>query len=120
MMNWRKIIGFGVSGGAAGVVNGLFGAGGGMVLVPTLTHYTELEDNQVFPCSVSIILPICIVSLCTNIGNSGLPLQEAWPYLAGSVVGGLLSGCFGHLIPTKYLHRVLGILILWGGIRYLC
>ena len=119
-MNWRKIIGFGFSGGIAGIINGLFGAGGGMVLVPMLTQNTDLEEKQVFPCSVSIILPICIVSLFTSSDSIGLPLQEAWPYLAGSIAGGLFSGWFGHLIPTKYLHRVLGLLILWGGVRYLC
>lgn len=119
-MHWRKIINFCLAGGIAGAINGLFGAGGGMVLVPTLAHCTDLKEKQVFPCSVSIILPICIISLFTNDGISGLPLQKAWPYLTGSILGGLLSGWFGHYIPTKYLHRVLGILILWGGIRCLC
>ena len=40
-----------LAGGAAGVVNGLFGAGGGMVLVPLLCMLTDLEDAQVFPAS---------------------------------------------------------------------
>ncbi len=120
MMNIKKYIRYGLAGGAAGAVNGLFGAGGGMLLVPMLTHHTSLEEKQVFPCSVSIILPICLVSLFADGGVNRLPLLEAWPYLIGSVVGGLLSGYWGHLIPTKYLHRILGVLILWGGVRYLC
>lgn len=120
MMNWKNYIRFGLAGGAAGAINGLFGAGGGMLLVPMLTRHTSLEEKQVFPCSVSIILPICIVSLLAHTENIKLPLQEAWPYLVGSIVGGLLSGYWGHLIPTKYLHKILGVLILWGGIRYLC
>ena len=119
-MNWKKYIHFGFAGGAAGAINGLFGAGGGMLLGPMLTHHSFLEERQVFPCSVSIIFPICIISLCTSIGSSGLPLQEAWPYLVGSVIGGLLSGYWGHFIPTKYLHKFLSALILWGGIRFLC
>ena len=118
-MNWKKVLSFAFAGSAAGVINGLFGAGGGMVLVPILTHFTKLEDNQVYPCSVSIILPICILSICVNIEQSGLPVQEAWPYLIGSIPGALLAGHLGHHIPTKYLHRFLGLLILWGGIRYL-
>ena len=34
-------------------------------------------------------------------------------------IGGVLAGMFGKKIPTVWLHRGLGILILWGGIRYL-
>ncbi|MBO5892089.1 MAG: TSUP family transporter [Oscillospiraceae bacterium] len=119
-MKSKKIFGSIFAGGAAGAINGLFGAGGGMVLVPILTRYTNLEEDQVFPSSVSIILPICIISICANIKNSGLPLQESWPYLTGGIIGGLLAGFLGHYIPVKYLHRILGLLILWGGIRYLC
>ena len=119
-MNWRKIIGFVFAGIAAGTVNGLFGGGGGMILVPILTHYTRIEETKVFPCSVSIILPICIISLCAQLLDGKLPFREAWPYLVGGAIGGFLSGYAGNKIPTKYLHRILGILILWGGVRYLC
>lgn len=116
----KKYIGFILAGGIAGVVNGLFGAGGGMVLVPFLSRYTNLKEQQIFPCSVSIILPICIVSVCTGIERNGLPLHEGWPYLIGGAFGGFLASVLGHHIPAKYLHRILGILILWGGIRYIC
>ena len=108
------------AGGASGVINGLLGAGGGMILVPLLTKLPSMEDDQVFPASVSIILPICAISLMTTCQSSRLPLNEAWPYLLGSIIGGLLAGFTGSKIPVKWLHRVLGILILWGGIRNLC
>lgn len=110
----------GLAGGVAGAINGLFGAGGGMVLVPLLTGLSELEEDQVFPASVSIILPICIVSLTVSAGGTGVPLQQAWPYLVGSIAGGLLAGWIGKQIPVKWLHRGLGLLILYGGVRYLC
>lgn len=119
-MKLKNYIGSVLAGSAAGTINGLFGAGGGMVLVPILSRYSKLKENQVFPCSVSIILPISIVTVFTSIKSSGLPLQECWPYLIGGVIGGLLAGFLGHFIPVKYLHRILGLLILWGGIRYLC
>ena len=109
-----------VAGVAAGIVNGLFGAGGGMILVPLLTILTDLEDREVFPASVSIILPMCLVSLGISAMSQGLPWGTALPYLIGSVLGGIMAGLFGKRIPTAWLHRGLGILILWGGFRYLC
>ena len=35
----------GLAGLGAGAVNGMFGAGGGMVLVPLLTSLTDLEEQ---------------------------------------------------------------------------
>jgi len=104
----------------AGAVNGLFGAGGGMVLVPLLTLLTDIEDKNIFPNSVSVILPICIVSLSISAINQGLPIAPALPYLIGSIGGGVLAGITAKRIPVKWLHRGLGLLILWGGVRYLC
>ena len=108
-----------LAGALAGAVNGLFGAGGGMVLVPLLTMDNTLEEAEVFPASVSIILPICVVSLALS-AEGGLPLREALPYLIGSFLGGILAGLTGNRIKVTWLHRALGILVLWGGFRYLC
>ncbi len=109
-----------LAGIGAGAVNGLFGAGGGMVLIPLLTWLTDLKDDQVFPASVSIILPICLVSLSLTFQTNTVPWDIALPYLIGSAAGGVLAGLLGKKIPTVWLHRALGVLILWGGVRYLC
>lgn len=102
----------------AGLVNGLLGAGGGMILVPLLSRH--LEESEIFPSSVAIILPISIVSLVFQLGTATIPWESAWTYLAGSALGGLLVHKLGRHIPTIWLHRILGCFILVGGIRYLC
>ena len=109
-----------LAGAAAGAVTGLFGAGGGMLLVPLLTLLTDFEEEDVFPASVCIILAICLVSLGFTAIQHPLPWSSALPYMAGSAIGGLFAGIWGHKIPASLLHRLLGALILWGGIRYLC
>lgn len=109
-----------VCGALAGAVNGLFGAGGGMVLVPLLTGLAKLDDEEVFSSSVSIILPICLVSLSYSLYHTAFDWATSVSYLIGSALGGLLAGLLGKRIPTLWLHRLLGILILWGGYRYLC
>ena len=119
-MKKTKYLGCILAGLGAGTVNGLFGAGGGMVLVPLLSLLTPLEDDDIFASSLAIILPICLVSLTVTGLAQGIPWGEAFPYLIGSAAGGVLAGFFGQKIPTSWLHRGLGILIIWGGIRYLC
>lgn len=109
-----------ICGVCAGAINGLFGAGGGMVLVPLLVWLSHLPEDEIFPASVSIILPICLVSLSLTLQPGTVPWNIAVPYLLGSAAGGILAGLLAKKIPTLWLHRLLGILILWGGVRYLC
>ena len=90
-----------------------------MVLIPLLTRLTPLEEEAVFPASVAIILPVCLVSLAVTMLQGPLPWAQAWPWLLGSAAGGFCAGKWGRKIPVKWLHRGLGLLILWGGIRYL-
>ncbi len=91
-----------------------------MVLVPLLTLITPISEEKVFPCSVSIILPICLVTLGVTAAFGAVDWAKALPYLIGSGIGGFFAGKWGRKIPVKWLHRGLGILILWGGYRYLC
>ncbi len=109
-----------IAGVCAGAVNGLFGAGGGMILVPLLTILTDLDEQEIFPASVSIILPMCFVSLAFSFYHGSIADFPIIPYLIGSAAGGILAGFLQRKIPTIWLHRMLGIFILWGGIKYLC
>lgn len=118
-MEWRKKIRSALAGVAAGAINGLFGAGGGMVLVPLLSHGTDFTEREVFSSSVLIILPMCLVTLGLGTGWQ-LPWQEAWPFLIGGIPGGIAAAWMGRKIPLLWLHRFLGIMIIYGGIKYLC
>lgn len=119
-MRHRKYMGTVLAGLGAGVVAGLFGAGGGMVLIPLLTLLTDMPEEAVFPSSIAIILPICLTALAVTATTGTLDFAGAVPYLMGSALGGWFAGKWGGCIPVKWLHRILGGLILWGGVRYLC
>ena len=118
-MTWSKKARSLAAGAAAGAVNGLFGAGGGMVLVPMLSNGSDFTEQEIFSSSVLIILPICLVSLGVSTGFR-LPWDQAWPFLIGGIPGGVLAAWLGKRIPLVWLHRILGAMICYGGIRYLC
>ena len=114
--NWIR---FGLSGVAAGLVNGLFGAGGGMVLVPLLIRWGKLEDKKAFSSAVCIILPLCLVSIAVYGRKDIFPIREALPYLAGGLAGGVLGGILFKKVSPQFLHKIFGLIILWGGLRLL-
>ena len=112
---WKCLL----AGLAAGFVNGFFGAGGGMVLVPLLIWLVGLPDKLAFSSAISIILPLCVVSLVIYGRHDMLPLSDALPYLLGGAGGGVLAGLWFRKVSARVLHIALGLLILFGGARLL-
>ncbi len=111
--NWKYMI----AGALAGAANGLFGAGGGLFLVPLLIGWAGLEEKKAFATSVAVMLPLSIASYTLFCLQGGNVWAQAWPYLLGGVLGGLLSARFFQKIPTLWLHRIFGVFILYGGIK---
>ena len=109
----------GLSGAAAGLVNGLFGAGGGMVLVPMLIRFAKIEDKQAFSSAISIILPITLVTIFVYWTRQIFPFSESIPFLIGGLGGGLLDGILFRKVTPRLLHRLFGLIIIWGGFRLL-
>lgn len=106
-----------VAGGLAGGLNGLFGAGGGLVLVPLFIHWLKMEEKHAFATSVAVILPLSIVSYVLFCMQGGNVWEEALPYLVGGVIGGLLSAKLFRAVSAVWLHRLFGILLLYGGVK---
>ena len=115
----RSVIKLGLCGLFPGIINGLLGTGGGMLLVPLLLRYSDLTEEEVFPSSVCVMLPVCVTSLLA----SGLPdqslLSKSIPYVLGGIPGGILAWFWGKKIPVKWLHRGFGLLLLIGGVQKL-
>ena len=108
-----------VAGGAAGLANGFFGGGGGMVLVPLLTRWCGLEQRKAFATSIAIILPLCALSSAVYWFRGGLDFMLALPYLLGGLLGGFLGGRMFKKLNMVWLRRAFALLILYGGAKAL-
>ena len=108
-----------VAGGLAGIANGFFGGGGGMVLVPLLTARCGLDQRRAFATSVAIILPLCVLSSVIYLFRGGLDLAVALPYLAGGLLGGFVGGRVFKKLNMVWLRRAFALLILYGGVKAL-
>ena len=108
-----------VAGGLAGIANGFFGGGGGMILVPLLTRWCGLDQRRAFATSIAIILPLCALSSAIYFLRGGLDLTAALPYLAGGLAGGFLGGRLFQKLNMDWLRRAFALLILYGGFKSL-
>ena len=108
-----------IAGGAAGLANGLFGGGGGMVLVPLLRRWCGLEERRAFATCVAVILPLCVVSAAVYVLRRGVDLTLAAPYLLGGLIGGFLGGRLFPQVSAGWLRYLFAAFLLYGGVRYL-
>ena len=90
-----------LAGAAGGLINGLFGGGGGMVLLPLLTKWSRLEARAAFATCVAVIFPVCCVST------------------AGGGAGGRAGGLTFERVPVRLLKVIFGLFLLYAGVRYL-
>ena len=108
-----------VSGIVAGIVNGFFGGGGGLALVPMLSGLCHLDARSSLATSVAVILPLCVSSSIVYFLRTGLTISSAVPYLIGGLIGGIIGGLVMRRIPTNMLRRSFALLAIYGGLRAL-
>ena len=110
---------YAVSGTLAGMANGCFGGGGGMVLLPLLTRWCGVPEKKAFATCVAVILPFCVVSAAVYLLRAPLELSQALPYLLGGLGGGFVGGRLFPRVPAPWLRYLFAAFLAYGGSRYL-
>ncbi|MCI7734615.1 MAG: sulfite exporter TauE/SafE family protein [Dysosmobacter sp.] len=108
-----------IAGGAAGLANGLFGGGGGMVFLPILSRCGELSQRKLYATCVGVIFPICLVSAAVYLFRGGVSLMTALPYLIGGLIGGWIGGKLYGKVSTKFLKWLFAAFLFYAGVKYL-
>ena len=108
-----------IAGGAAGLANGLFGGGGGMVFLPVESRWGHLSQRKLYATCVGVIFPVCLVSAGVYVWQGGVSLSEALPYLAGGLLGGWLGGKLYGRISTTFLKWLFAAFLFYAGVKYL-
>ena len=108
-----------IAGTLGGAINGLFGGGGGMVVLPLLSKWRKLEARSAFATCVAVILPMSCVSAAVYLWQVRPAVLTVLPYLAGGLAGGILGGLSFEKVPVRILKVIFGLFLLYGGVRYL-
>lgn len=109
-----------LAGTAAGLANGLLGAGGGIIVTYALARLLREQNasaRDVFANVVAAMLPMTTVSAVVYAIHGNLDLKDASPFLLPAVIGGVIGALLLGRINTHWLKKFFAALVLFSGMR---
>ena len=107
-----------MAGALIGLINGVFGGGGGMVCVPALRAFAGLDTRTAHATAIAVMLPVSVVSglfYITAIPGPGILLAAAAGVFAGGVFGAALLG----RLRSASIRILFAIVLAAAGLRML-
>ncbi len=108
-----------IIGALAGAVNGLLGAGGGIIITYFLAHVLndkQKEKNGVFANAVATMLPISIVSLTLYLFKGYIAFDnKLFSLLPSAIIGGILGALLLTKLKLKAVKLIFAALVIISG-----
>ena len=89
----------------SGLLSGLLGVGGGFVIVPALTRYTNLEMRSIQATSLAIIALVSVSGVSAAAVGGALPWAVALPFASGAVLALLIGRQLAGKLNPKRLQQ---------------
>ncbi len=105
------------TGVVAGVLSGLLGVGGGFVIVPALTRFTELSARSVVATSLAVIALASVGGVGAAAWHGAIAWDIALPFAIGSVAASLLARLIATHVAGPRLQQ--GFAIVSAGVALL-
>ena len=108
-----------IFGALVGVINGFFGGGGGMVVVPLLNKLFDMEQKKAQATALFVILPISVVSTIVYLSNNSIHFAHCWPVILGIVGGGIVGAKLLNKLNNNVIKGIFIFFMFLGGIGML-
>ncbi len=105
------VAGLGV-GLAAGTAGGLFGIGGGVIMVPALT-LLGLDILPAVATSLFVMIPSAAMATVQHTLGGRTHWDLALPLIAGVIVGSQLGPLLSTRLPARWLRRLFALVLLY-------
>jgi uncharacterized membrane protein YfcA len=106
-----------VTGVAAGLLSGLLGVGGGFVIVPALTRFTELSARSIVATSLAVIALASVGGVGAAAWHGAIAWDIALPFAIGSVGASLAARVIAARVAGPRLQQ--GFAIVSVGVALL-
>ncbi len=101
---------------AAGIVSGLFGIGGGVLIVPGLAFLLGFSQHMATGTSLAILLPpVGIAAVLEYYHHGNVDLKAAFIVAAALLVGAWLGARLGNYLKDEYLRLAFGVFVVGLG-----
>ncbi len=100
----------------AGFINGLFGSGAGMIVLPGLISVMKMDSKVARGTSLFILVIVSIITCIFYVRNI-TDYTALWFITAGGILGGVIGSKFSKIVSGNLLKIILGIIMLISGIR---
>lgn len=108
-------VGFG-----AGIISGLFGVGGGIVIVPALVGLLHFDQKEAVATSLgALLLPVGLPAVITYYQNGAFDIATAVMVAIGLVFGAFVGARITLSLPSKTVKRLYGLFLLFVGLRFI-
>lgn len=106
-----------VVGLGAGFLSGVFGVGGGILVVPGLMMFVRMEQRRAHGTSLAAVLPIAVASLVTYWAHDHVDWPVALWLSIGALAGAFVGASLLAIISKRNLALVFAIVLAIVGIR---
>lgn len=102
----------------SGFINGLFGSGAGMIVLPGLISVYGFDSKKARGTSLLILIVVSMITSFFYVKNI-VNYSALWFITAGGILGGVIGANFVKKIPDNYAKITLAIIMIISGIRML-
>lgn len=106
-----------LTGLVTGFVNGLFGSGGGTLVVPAMERFLHVETHKAHATAIAVILPLSVLSLLIYFWQGEMAWQVALWASSGGIIGGRIGAKLLGKLSGMWLHRIFGLFLLAAAVR---
>ncbi len=107
----------GIIGLVSGVTSGLFGVGGGVVMVPAMMVLMKLDLKSAIATSLVVIIPTAITGSIQNHMLDKINWPAAFSLVPMAMVGGWSGTWFKEQIPAGNLQQIFGGFLVLVGLK---
>jgi uncharacterized membrane protein YfcA len=100
-----------------GFFNGLFGSGGGTIVVPAMVFLLEVKEQRAHATAIAVILPLSIISSFVYFNNNLIDWKLTLNVVLGGVVGGYIGAKILNKFSANMLRKIFGISMIIASIR---
>lgn len=103
----------------SGFINGLLGAGGGIIIVFGMMPLISRENGSardVFANALAVMLPVSFVSLISYFLSGRLVGERFGIYVLPAAIGGLVGAYILDKMNVSLLKKIFAAIVIWSGI----